>query len=265
MLVFQLREDFEEGLAEAWAAVARFIPKFVAFLLILLIGWFVAKWLARLLEAILERVGFDRMVERGGVKRALARTPYDASDLLSKIVFYTIFLFVLTLAFGVFGPNPVSDLLEGIIAYLPKLFAAIVIIVVAAAIGAAVREIVDAALGALSYGRLLANVTGAAILVIGIFAALVQLEIAPEIITGLFYGLLAIVVGSAIVAIGGGGVVPMRAKWEEALRRLEADSARLQAEPSTVGERVEKRVQRRRAEAEEALSEDDETVERPRE
>ena len=57
--------------------------------------------------------------------------------MISKIVFYALFLIVLVLAFGVFGPNPVSDLLEGVIAYLPKVIAAIIIIVVAAAIAAA--------------------------------------------------------------------------------------------------------------------------------
>lgn len=49
-------------------------------------------------------------------------------------------------------------------------------------------------------------IAGAAILTVGVFAALSQLQIAPAIVTGLFYAILAIVVGSAVIAIGGGGV-----------------------------------------------------------
>ena len=80
-------------------------------------------------DQVLERVGFDKAVERGGVKKALATSKYDASDLLSKVIFYGLFLIVLQMAFGVFGTNPVSDLLKGVIAYLPKVIAAVLIIV----------------------------------------------------------------------------------------------------------------------------------------
>jgi hypothetical protein len=112
--------------------VATFIPKLIGFLLVLVIGYVIVKAISKLASAALERVGFDKAVERGGIKQALASSKYDASDIVGKIIFYALFLFVLQLAFGTFGTNPVSDLIEGVIAYLPKLFAAIVIIVLAA-------------------------------------------------------------------------------------------------------------------------------------
>ena len=105
---------------------------------------------------MLERVGFDKAVERGGVKKALAKSQYDASSILAKLGFYVLMLFVLQLAFGIFGTNPVSDLITGVIAYLPNIFVAILILVVASAIAAAVKEIVEASLGGLSYGKALA-------------------------------------------------------------------------------------------------------------
>jgi hypothetical protein len=92
--------------------VATFVPKLAAALLILLVGYLVAKTLASILNKVLERVGFDRVVERGGVRQVLARSKYDPSDILAKLVFWTIMLFVLQLAFGVFGSNPISDLLR---------------------------------------------------------------------------------------------------------------------------------------------------------
>jgi len=61
--------DFGQGLTDAWRAVATFVPKLAAFLLILLIGWFVAKAVAKLVDKVLERVGFDRLLERGSSGR----------------------------------------------------------------------------------------------------------------------------------------------------------------------------------------------------
>src|SRR3954449_13133412 len=176
-----------KGIEDAWTKVATFVPKLVGFLLVLLIGYFIAKAIAKIADRLLERVGFDRAGERGGVKKALAKSKYDASDLVGKVIFYALFLLVLQLAFGVFGANPVSDLITGIVAYLPKVLAAIIIVVVAAAIAAAARELITAALGGLSYGSMLANIAGIAIVTVGAFAALSQLQIAPAIVNGLFY------------------------------------------------------------------------------
>ena len=235
-------DSFRQGLEDAWARIAVFVPKFIGFLLILIIGYFVAKWIGTAFDKVLERVGFDRAVERGGVKRALARTKYDASDLVGKLVFYVLFLFVLQLAFGIFGPNPISDLIEGVISYLPNVVVAILIIVIASAIAAAVRELTDAALGNLSYGRLLANIAGGAILTVGIFAAISQLEIAPDIVNALFYAILVLVVGILVVAVGGGGIQAMRERWARALDRLDEEIPKAQAELQGSEERVESRA-----------------------
>ena len=235
--------DIRGGLEAAWARIVLFAPKLLGFLLILLIGYVVAKIVQKVLDKVLDRVGFNRWVERGGVKRALEKSKFDASDILSKIVFYIIFLFVLQLAFGVFGPNAISALLAGVVAFLPKLFAAILILVISGAIAAAVREIVATALGNLSYGRVLATLAMAAIWFVGIAAALNQIEIAPEIVNGLFYAVLALIVGSAIVAIGGGGIEPMRERWQRALNRVEEEASTLQSETEGAGERVKARAQ----------------------
>jgi hypothetical protein len=216
-----LAVDFQGGIEDAWANVATFVPKLAAALLILVVGWFLAKAVASILNKILERVGFDRVVERGGLRQALARSKYDPSDILAKLVFWTIMLFVLQLAFGVFGPNPVSDLLRGLIAYLPNIFVAIVIIVLAAAIARAVTDLLSSLLGAMQGGQLIAKGAGIAILVFAAFAALDQLQIAPRIVTGLWYAILAAVVGSVIVAVGGGGIRPMQRYWERAAGKAE--------------------------------------------
>lgn len=222
--------EWSQGIEDAWGNIAEFVPKLIAFLLILLIGWIIAKALGKAFDAVLERVGFDEAVERGGIKSALAKSKYDASDIVGKIVYYALFLLVLQAAFGVFGDNPISDMINSVIAYLPKVFVAIVIVVVAAAVAAAVKDLVQNALSGLSYGRMLATVASTLIIVIGVFAALDQLEIAPAIVTGLFYAMLAIVVGSAVIAIGGAGVTEMRPYVRRALEKADAEASNVKDE-----------------------------------
>jgi hypothetical protein len=241
--------EWSEGLQNAWNDIAEFVPKFIGFLIILIVGYFVAKLISKALNAVLEKVGFDEAVERGGVRKALSRSKLDASDVVAKLIFYALFLLVLQMAFGVFGPNPISALLRSVVAYLPRVIVAIIIVVVASAIGAAVRELVDAALGGLSYGKALGTAAGAAILVIGIFAALNELLIAPAIVTGLFYAILAIIVGSAVIAIGGGGIQPMRERWMNVLAKYDEEKPKIQEASRGGKERIEQRTQARLAQA----------------
>src|SRR6476619_3872103 len=238
--------DIQQGLTDAWTRVATFVPKFLGFLVILLVGYFIAKALMKLTEAFLVRVGFDRIVERGSLKTALQRSRFDASDILATVVFWTVFLIALQLAFGVFGPNPVSDLLSGIIAYLPN-----VIVIIASALAKVASELLEAMLGAVEGGRWMARIAGAAILIFGVFAALDQLKIAPAIVIGLYYAILAVIVGSAIVAVGVGGIPIVRGYLERASGRLQdkAGEVRREADPGAARERAGELMQQERARA----------------
>src|SRR3954452_3202540 len=215
----------DDALQQTWNTVATFVPKLVAFLVILIIGWIIAKVLAKAIDAVLERVGFDRAVERGGVKKALAQSKYDASDIVAKLVYYALILFVLQAAFGVFESNPISDLLTNVIAFLPSLVVAIIIVVIAAAIAAAVRELITNTLGGLSYGRLLANIASVFILGLGIIAALNQVGVATTVTTPILVTVLATVGGILVVGVGGGLIDPMRDRWLQWLVTAEAESA----------------------------------------
>jgi len=124
------RVDVQGGLSDMVRDFLLFLPKALLFLLILVIGYLVARVVRNLVDKVLERVGFDRWVERGGIRAALARSKYDASDIVAKLVYYAILLFTLQLAFGVWGPNAVSDLISGVVAWLPKAFVAIIIVVI---------------------------------------------------------------------------------------------------------------------------------------
>src|SRR5213595_3181039 len=93
--------NIDQGVNSAWSNIATFIPRFVGFLVILVVGYIIARVVAKIVDKVLERVGFDRAVERGGVKQALSKSKYDASDIVAKIAFYFIFVAALSLALGV--------------------------------------------------------------------------------------------------------------------------------------------------------------------
>ncbi|MDZ5447828.1 hypothetical protein U2F26_34880 [Micromonospora sp. 4G57] len=223
------------ALVDLWRAVLLFVPKAVAFIVILVIGWLVARAVLKIVDKVLERVGFDRAVERGGVKRALERTKYDASDILARLAYYAVLLFTLQLAFGVWGPNPISDLIRGVISWLPRAFVAIVIVVVAAAIANAVRDLVTGALGGLSYGRVLANLAAVFILALGIIAALNQVGIATTVTTPVLIAFLATVAGILIIGVGGGLVKPMQTRWDRWLDRMAEESRAIREQRQAQG------------------------------
>lgn len=243
--------DFQGGLEEAWRNTVAFVPKLLGFLFILLIGYFIAKALAKVLDGVLERVGFDRWVEGGVLKSTFERSTFDPSDVISLVAFWAMFLVVLQLAFGVWGTNPISDLIHGILAYLPNVLVAIVILVIAGAIARALTDLLEGTLGAVSGGQWMARGAGIAVLVVGGFAALNQLEIAPEIVNGLYYAILAIIVGSAIVAIGGGGIRTMQRYWERTSMAVEAKGHEVivNADPEAGKDAVRERIEEERSRA----------------
>ncbi|TDE12214.1 mechanosensitive ion channel family protein [Jiangella asiatica] len=215
--------DVTESWNDALNAVITFLPKLAAFLVILFVGWLVAKALRKLVDVVLERVGFDRAVERGGVKRALERSKYDASGLIATLVYYAVLLIALQMAFGVFGPNPVSDLLSDIVAWLPQAIVAVVIVVVATAVATALADIIGSALGGLSYGRLVARIVQIFVIALGVIAALNQIGVATAVTTPVLIAVLATVAGVVIIGVGGGLLRPMEQRWERWLRRAEQE------------------------------------------
>ena len=211
------------------------------FLVILIVGWIVAKTLLKVVNGILEKVGFDNAVEKGGVKTALQRSHYDASDVVAKLAYYAVLLFTLQLAFGVFGPNPISELITSLIAYLPQVVIAIIIIVIASAIAKAAKDLISTVLGALSYGDVVATAASAFIMFLGIVAALNQMGIATTVTTPILVAILATVAGILIVGVGGGLVRPMSHRWDGWLDKaaLEGAKAKQQAKsPTDAGQEV---------------------------
>lgn len=213
------KSGFQNGYDKSLEQAALILPKIGYFLLILIVGIFVAKLVQKLVTKALQKAGFDKLVERGGIKQALSKSNYDAAAILGKIVYYFIFLGVLAMAFAVFGKdNPISLFIASIVAFLPKLFVAVIALIIAFAIAAAVKDLLSNMLGGLSYGDTLANAVSLFVIALGVFFALGQLEIATLIVGPLFIALLALIVIPPIIAFGIGGIDPAR----ETIRNMQA-------------------------------------------
>lgn len=213
---------FTDGLTDAWSLVATFVPRLLGFLLILLVGWLLARALAKAFELVLTRTGFPRLIQRAGLGEPLARANVDAAGLVVKVVYYFVLLIALQLAFGMFGAgNAVSVLLADIVGYLPRIVVAIILVVVAAAIARTVRQVTVATLG----GRQIAQVAGTVaygfLLALGVIAALSQLGIATTVTLPVLITVLATAGGILVVGVGGGLVRPMQQRWQRWLDSAE--------------------------------------------
>lgn len=206
-------------------SVVVFLPRALAFLAILVVGWFVSKWIGKLVGKLLNRVGLDKVGEKSGLRRYTGK--FELSDLLGKLVYFALLLFTLQLAFGAFGNNPVSTLLNQIVAWLPQLFIALVIVVVAFAIANAVYGLVNGTLSETSYGKTVARICQVAIVFFGAVAAFGQVGIATTVTTPIMWTVLAMVAGVVIVGVGGGLVGPMRQRWERMLNSAEHEAANM--------------------------------------
>jgi hypothetical protein len=221
-----LDDVLRRGLSDAWSLVATFVPKLLGFLLILLVGWLIAKAVAKTVELLLTRTGFPRLIERAGLGGVLTRSKIDIAGLIVRLAYYFVLLIALQLAFGVFGAgNAVSVLLSDIIAYLPRIAVAIILVVVAAAIARTVRDLVVALLGGRAFAPLLGNIAYGFLLALGVIAGLNQLGIATTVTLPVLIAVLATAGGILVVGVGGGLIRPMQERWQRWLGNIE-DQAR---------------------------------------
>jgi hypothetical protein len=188
--------DFTQPFEDAFSKLLGFIPNLLGGLVILVIGYIVARVLGKLVGKLLGRVGFDQWMERAGVSGVLQRsgTGLTASAMLGQVVFWFVFLISFTMFASALGVPEISNFMSDMLGYIPRIFAAIVIVCLAALFANFLAAIIRGATG----NETLAKVGKYAILVYAAFAALTQLGIAVQL-TG---NTLLIVLGGAALALG---------------------------------------------------------------
>lgn len=191
-----LADRLEEGISQ----IVAFVPHLALALGILIAGFAIAKMVERGTATGLRRIGFDRWMQEGGVTEALARagTELDPSGVLAKLVFWTVMLLVILLASDALGLVVVSALFTELLAYIPSVIAAIVILILGILLGEFVKNLVLASAGGMGGVPTLARAGKAAVILLAIFMALGQLGIAEQIVLVAFIA----VAGAAALAAG---------------------------------------------------------------
>ena len=190
------------SIAAALALLLGGIPKIIAFLAIVLIGWFIASLVAKLVVTLLRTIRFNDIAQRAGVSSFVSKMGVrtDASGVLAGITKWFIRLIVLVAAFDALGLPAVSDVLKSMLLFLPNLIVALVVLVIAGLAATAISRVVRGAAESseLQNPELLSKIASGAVWAFGIVVAINQLGIATTLVNTLFMGL----VGAFALALG---------------------------------------------------------------
>ena len=143
--------------------VGGYVPSLVGALLVLVLGWLVARLASAGIGAALRRTRLDERVARWMAGEEEGK-PVQAGDWIAKGVFYLLMLFVLIAFFQVLGltiiTQPLNSLLLQVFEYAPRLLGAGVLLLVAWIVASVLRFLVSRGLGALKIDDRLGDQAG---------------------------------------------------------------------------------------------------------
>lgn len=209
MFFTSLADGLANSLASLWLGIASFLPNLFGAILILVVGLIVAAALGSIVERILDALKIDHALGRAGVDTHVSRggLRLRAAYLCGQIVrWFFIIVFVLAAA-DTLGLYALTAFLRDVLAYVPNVVVAALILVASLAIANILSRIVAASTAAarLAGAGILSTVTWWAIVLFGIFAALLQLNVAAAIIQTLVTGVIAMLALAGGLAFGLGG------------------------------------------------------------
>jgi len=185
--------------------VFTWLPHLLAAILVLIVGYLVARVVAALVRKALRRAGFDRTLHSGTGGNYISRLTKSPSGVVGTIAFWAILLGAISLAASVLGVAALTAFVGTVFAYLPNVIAALLIFLVAGAVATAIAALVSRTMGETPTGKILATVAPALIMGIAIFMILNQLKIAPAIVTITYAAIMGAVALGAALAFGLGG------------------------------------------------------------
>jgi len=184
-----------------------FLPNILGFLVILLIGWVIAKIVRTVVNKALDKLGVDNALHSSSAGQYVEKISPGAkpSHLIGAVAYWFIFLFALSAAIGALKIAALTDFIAQVQAFLPNIIVAVLIFVIAAALAGAVAGAVQKLMGDTPTGKIVTAVVPGLILAIGLFMVLNQLKIAEEIVTITYAMLLGMLALAGALAFGLGG------------------------------------------------------------
>src|SRR5256884_5452144 len=197
------------ALSNAVNLILTFIPRVIGFLVILIVGLIVAALVSKAVTFLLRKVGFDRMANRIGLNRLEQRmgVTMDPAGILGKVVFWFLLLIFLVPAADALGLPTVSNVLNTLVAYIPNVFVAILVLFLGTLAATFVADLVRGATASANIGspKIFAGIARWAIIGFSALVALEQLQIAPALINELFGAIVAAAAIAFGLAFGLGG------------------------------------------------------------
>jgi len=207
---------------EMLTKILGYLPTLLGALIILIVGWIVAKIIKRLIEALLGAIRFDGLADKAGITGILRKgnLKVTASEVVSGLVYWLVIIMVLVMVVNALGLPKASDVLASLFAYVPKVIGALFVLVVAMFLASFVSSIVQTAAGNANLPRpeLYAGVSRWAIIIFAVTIALGELGIGTLLVTATFNIILGGVCLGLALAFGLGGK-DAAAKYLEELRK----------------------------------------------
>jgi uncharacterized membrane protein YjgN (DUF898 family) len=216
-----------EPVTQMLTRIMAYLPVLLGALVILIIGWLVAKGIRQLVDWLLKAVRFDTMADKAGISEILKKgdLKITARDVVSGLVYWLVIIMVLVMVVNALGLPKASDILASLFAYIPKVIAALLVLIVAMFLASFVSGIVRTAAGNsnLPKPEIIAGISRWAIIIFGATISLEELGIAPLLVVTTFNIILGGVCLALAIAFGLGSKDAV-AKYLEELKKKHSKS-----------------------------------------
>ena len=240
------------------------LPALIGALVVLIIGYIVAKVVAGALRKLLQRGGLDRTLTQGQAGTWVSKLTSSPSYLLSRIAFWALFLGAISLAVSVLGIEALQDFVAAIYAYLPHVIAALLIFLVAGAVAAGIAALVARTMGDTPTGKVVGTVAPGVVMAIAVFMILQELQIAEGIVMITYAALIGALALAAALAFGLGGREVAARMLEGAYQKGQQSRTQVRQDLQQGKERAQEDVQRAKDAAQSSGAEGDDVSGPPR-
>jgi hypothetical protein len=186
-------------------AVISFIPRFLAGVILLLIGIIISSVVKQIIESIFQSLKIETLLRKYGVPEV--KGEYSWTNIFAEIGRWFVIIIFLVPTADVWRMPTVGNLLNQVLSYIPNVFVAVVIAVVGFVIGKIAHDLVLASTKGITNdtAKIIAAITQWAINIFVILAVLNQLGVASDMVKIFFTGVVAMFAVAGGIAFGLGG------------------------------------------------------------
>jgi hypothetical protein len=196
-------------LLQLWETLIAYLPHLIGAIVVFLIGVIVAMVLRSAVERVVALLRIDDLAKKLELTQQFERVGLrlHIGSLLGWIVKWFFVIIGLIAATDVLGWDQVTDYLAQVVLFVPNVIISVILLLAGIVLGNFVQNVVKSAVEAaqLASAEFLSGIAKWSILIFSFMAALVQLQIAPELIRVLFTGLVAMLALAGGLAFGLGG------------------------------------------------------------